>query len=77
MTTNRRELLNMALLGHRRKIEEIEAELARSNKADDRPTDRTDSGRRHKISKAGRERIAAAQRKRWAAHKATGKAGAR
>ena len=73
-------LLEMAIVGYRSEVErisakiaDIKAQLAPSGpvrpKATATGTDRAAPQKRRTISKAGRARIAAAQRARWAAQK--------
>ena len=70
--------LEAALVGYQRKMEEIESKMSdiRRRLGGSTPALRTASAvpglrpRKHRMSAAGRERIAAAQRARWAKFKA-------
>jgi len=72
-----RTILEMAIVGYQSEVEKISAKIAdvqaqlgeSSPKATATGTDQAGPQKRRTMSKAGRARIAAAQRKRWAAQK--------
>ena len=70
-----RSMLEMALVGYEAQVATIQTKMAEiraqfgktgKNGAGNRPAKAGGGMRRHRMSAAGRKRIAAAQRKRWA-----------
>jgi hypothetical protein len=69
-----RGLLEAALLGYNQQVLDINAKITALNARLNikSPSVKTGAHKRHRISPEGRARIAAAQRKRWAARKKAG-----
>ena len=64
------EILKAALIGYQQELERVKGKIAQLRRmAGGRAAGRTAKARKHHVSAEGRARIAAAQRKRWAAVK--------